>query len=42
MWACSFLFYLKIMGHKTNSLILQNKKSVKNFISFSTFKSHMS
>ena len=38
----SFLFENYVWGHKTNSLIPQNKKSVKNFLSFLTFKNHMS
>ena len=36
----SFLFGNYVWGHKTNSLIPQNKKSVKHFLSFSTFKNH--
>ena len=38
----SFLFENYVWGHKTNSLIPQNKKSDKNISSFSTFKNHMS
>ena len=37
----SLLFENYVWEHKTNSLIPQNKKSVKNFLSFSTFKHHM-